>query len=268
MAQIWMFRCGLQVLAPLGALGEALAVADQAAKFCARHPSYDEVSLALLRHALQHDLGRSDLARQGARQIAAHQDLLPEEQARLSALQLALNLPADSAALLDFCARSRDLRLRAHLLCRAGPGLPAPASLPLLAQSAAEARVQGALGLGLMLQASQLAALRKAGADPGECQALALALWAQLAQGLVAPVPYPSIAAQLCATLAATRTELAQTIALRAGAWMLNAAATLPPAWRHNYLSRAPLLQALPPLQRGLLFSLAGAAAPLGDPAP
>ena len=268
MAQIWMFRCGLQVLAPLGALGETLAVADQAAEFCARHPSYDEVSLALLRHALQHDLGRSDLARQGARQIAAHQDLLPEEQARLSALQLALNLPADSAALLDFCARSRDLRLRAHLLCRAGPGLPAPASLPLLAQSAAEARVQGALGLGLMLQASQLAALRKAGADPGECQALALALWAQLAQGLVAPVPYPSIAAQLCATLAATRTELAQTIALRAGAWMLNAAATLPPAWRHNYLSRAPLLQALPPLQRGLLFSLAGAAAPLGDPAP
>jgi len=268
MAQIWMFRCGLQVLAPLGALGEALSLADQAAEFCARHPSYDEVSLALSRHALQHELGRTDLACQGARQLAARQDLLPEEQARLSALQLALNLPADNAALLDFCARCSDLRLRAHLLCRAGPGLPARASLPLLDQSAAEARAQGALGLGLMLQASQLAALRLARPDAGQGQALALALWAQLEQGLIAPVMYPSIAAQLCATLAPARPDLAQTIALRAGAWMLNAAATLPPAWRHNYLSRAPLLQALPPLQRGLLFGLAGAAAPPADPAP
>jgi len=35
---------------------------------------------------------------------------------------------------------------------------------------------------------------------------------------------------------------------------MLNAAATLPPAWRQNFLTRAPLLQALPPRERGLLF--------------
>ena len=268
LAQVWALQAGLQVLPALGDLGEALALSDRAAEFCAGDRSRYTVGLALHCHPLQLALGRADLARQGARLLASRDDLMPEERLRLSALQLALHLPVASGPLLAFCAQTGNLGLRARLLCRAAPGLAPQAVLPLLAQAAAEAQAQGAQGLHLMLQASRLATLRAAGTDLADGPALALALWAQLAQGVIAPVMYPAIAAQLCATLAPTHPDLAQTIALRAGAWMLNAAATLPPAWRHNYLSRAPLLQALPPLQRGLLFNLAGAATPPAAAAP
>jgi hypothetical protein len=105
-----------------------------------------------------------------------------------------------------------------------------------------------------MLQAARLAAMRRLGAPEADAQSLALALWARQEQGLVAPVMFPVIAAQVCATLAASHPDRAQTIALRAGAWMLNAAATLPTAWRQNFLTRAPLLAALPPRDRSLLF--------------
>jgi hypothetical protein len=44
-------------------------------------------------------------------------------------------------------------------------------------------------------------------------------------------------------------------IALRASAWMQRAAATLPAAWRENYLMRAPMLHTLPPAARGLMLA-------------
>ena len=50
-----------------------------------------------------------------------------------------------------------------------------------------------------------------------------------------------------------TAKHLAQLIALRASAWMQQAAATLPAEWRRNYLVRAPVLETLPPRERGLL---------------
>lgn len=273
-AQLWALQAGLRLLPALGDLGQALAMSGQAAEFCAQDRSRYTVGLALACHYLQHDLGRADLARQGARRLATLTDLQPVEQAQLVGLQLALQMPVDAGPVLACCAQKNKLSLRAHLLCRAAPGLAPQAALPLLAQACAEAQAQGARGLHLMLQASRLTVLRAAGADPADladpadsAESQALALWAELSQGLMAPVMYPGIAAQLCASLAPTQPELAQTIALRAGAWMLNAAATLPPAWRHNYLSRAPLLQALPPLQRGLLFGLAGTAtAPAANP--
>ena len=73
---------------------------------------------------------------------------------------------------------------------------------------------------------------------------------------------FPHLAAELCAALAGTQPdpqlvthgETMQVIALRASAWMQRAAATLPAAWRQNYLTRAPILQIMPPLARGLLM--------------
>ena len=65
---------------------------------------------------------------------------------------------------------------------------------------------------------------------------------------------FPRVAAELCAALAYARDDLMQVIALRASAWMQRAAATLPSGWRENYLMRAPILQTLPPVARGLLL--------------
>jgi hypothetical protein len=48
---------------------------------------------------------------------------------------------------------------------------------------------------------------------------------------------------------------VAQVIALRASAWMQQAAATLPSVWRENYPARAPVLQALQPAVRASLLS-------------
>lgn len=256
-AQWWLLQTSMQVLAPLGALGEALSAAEQAALFCEQHPSSESVPMELVRLQLHHELGRPDLALKGARALGARGGLRPIERAKHTALLLALGVPADGESLLEPWVADGNLRRRAHVLCQALPGLPASAVLPLLTQAAAEAQAQEAHGLWLMLQASRLAALRTLGAPEPDTQALALALWSRQEQGLIAPVMFPVIAAQLCATLAESHPDIAQTIALRAGAWMLNAAATLPPAWRQNYLTRAPLLQVLPPRERGLLFGRA-----------
>jgi hypothetical protein len=59
----------------------------------------------------------------------------------------------------------------------------------------------------------------------------------------------------LFAALADSHVDVAQVIALRASAWMQQAAATLPPAWRENYLMRAPILQTLPSAARASLLS-------------
>ncbi|MFN0183735.1 MAG: ATP-binding protein [Aquabacterium sp.] len=260
-AQAWVWQVSLQVLAPLGDLGAALAASEQMQSLCQRHATSESVWMELMCLQFQHELGRPDLALKGARALSTRDDLRPAERARLTALLLSLGGPAASDALLDVCGEGARLRQRAHLLCQAQPGLPAATVLPLLSLAASEAQAQGAQGLWLMLQASRLSALHRLGpsaADPPQrAQTQALELWARLDQGLIAPVMFPTLAAALCATLAPSHPDLTQTIALRAGAWMLNAAATLPAAWRQTYLTRAPLLQALPPRERGLLFGLA-----------
>lgn len=256
-AQGWLLQTSMQVLAPLGSLGDALSAAEQAAALVAQHPSADSVLTELVRLQLHHELGRPDLALKGARALAAQTDLRPAERARHTALLLALGVPVDGRALLAPWLPDGNLKQRAQLLCQALPGLPASEVLPLLTQAADDAQSQEAHDLWLMLQAGRLAVLRALGAPAHGVQALALALWGRQEQGLVAPAMFPVIAAQVCATLAASHPDIAQIIALRAGAWMLNAAATLPPAWRQNFLTRAPLLQVLPPRERGLLFGRA-----------
>ncbi|MGD9832813.1 MAG: hypothetical protein AB7U92_08690, partial [Piscinibacter sp.] len=70
--------------------------------------------------------------------------------------------------------------------------------------------------------------------------------WRTVEEGVTATEWFPRIGAQLCAALWDGDRALAETIALRSSAWMQQAASTLPPAWRENFLLRAPLLQALP----------------------
>ena len=148
-----------------------------------------------------------------------------------------------------------------RLLCLAQPGCLPLRILPLLSLSAAAARDQGAHGLWLTLQVHRAAALRQAGRTR-EAQELALALWQRVEDGIAGIEMFPHLAAELCAALAhtdpeahaVTHAETMQVIALRASAWMQRAAATLPAPWRQNYLTRAPILQIMPPLARGLLM--------------
>jgi hypothetical protein len=130
----------MQVLAPLGALGDALAAAEQAAVLVEQHPSADAVLTELSRLQLLHELGRPDLALKGARALAARTDLRPVEQARHTALMLALGVEADGHALLAPWLPDGNLKQRAQLLCQALPGLPASEALPLLTQAADEAQ--------------------------------------------------------------------------------------------------------------------------------
>ena len=104
----------------------------------------------------------------------------------------------------------------------------------------------------MTLQTRRVAALRLAGRTT-EAQIQALAVWQRVEDGITGIEMFPRLAAELCAALAESHADLAQVIALRASAWMQQAAATLPAEWRRNYLVRAPILETLPPRERGLL---------------
>jgi hypothetical protein len=82
-----------------------------------------------------------------------------------------------------------------------------------------------------------------------------LAVWQRVEEGIAGLEMFPRMAAELFAALADSHVDVAQVIALRASAWMQQAAATLPPAWRENYLMRAPILQTLPSAARASLLS-------------
>jgi len=159
----------------------------------------------------------------------------------------------DSAALLEQVVALDDLPLRARLLCLAQPGCDPAHILPLLGWGAAAARDHGAYGLWLTLQTRRVAALRMAG-RASEATEQALAVWQRVEEGISGIELFPRMAADLCAALADTHTDLMQVMALRAGAWMQLAAASLPAEWRQNYLMRAPILQNAPPRARGLLM--------------
>ena len=188
-------------------------------------------------------------------------DLQPPDRITLDAELVRAGENLDTEALLEQIVGLDDFPLRVRLLCLAQPGFLPLRILPLLSLSAAAARDQGAHGLWLTLQVHRAAALRLAG-RLGEAQELALALWQRLEDGIAGIEMFPHIAAELCAALASTHpdsqvgthTETMQVITLRASAWMQRAAATLPASWRQNYLTRAPILQIMPPLARGLLM--------------
>ena len=241
------------VLALGGNLGAALAAAEQAVAICERVVLRIELPARQRLHGLQFELGRRDLALKGLRTLRARDDLQPPERIALDAELLRIGANLDSAALLERVVALDDFPLRVRILCLAQPGCDPVAILPLLALSAAAAREQGAHGLWLTLQTRRVAALRMAG-RAAEAQEQALAVWQRVEDGIAGVELFPRMAADLCAALADTHPHLMQVIALRAIAWMQPAAASLPAEWRQNYLTRSPILQALPPHARGLLM--------------
>ena len=130
-------------------------------------------------------------------------------------------------------------------MCLLQPNCSAERVLRALSTAAGTARSRGAHGLWLSLQTRRVAALRAVGRDD-EAQAQALSAWQRVEEGVAGVDMFPRLASALGAALAASHADLAQVIALRASAWMQRAAASLPLAWRDNYLMRAPALFTLP----------------------
>jgi DNA-binding SARP family transcriptional activator len=241
------------ILAISGDLGGALTAAERAVQMCARVALRVEPRTRQRLHALQFELGRRDLALKGLQALRARDDLPAVERVALDADLLRAGEALDSAALLEQIVSLGDFPLRARLLCIAQPGCDQLRILPLLGLSAAAAHDQGAHGLWLTPQTHRVAALRLAG-RAAEAHEQALAIWQRIEEGITGIEMFPRLAAELCAALADTHADLMQVIALRASAWMQRAAATLPAEWRQNYLTRAPILETLPPRARGLLM--------------
>ena len=249
------------VLSLSGDLGGALAAAEHAVAVSDQAGLRVGLRARQRLHELQFELGRRDLALKGLMALRARADLQPHERTALDAELVRTGENLDSEALLEQIVGIDDFPLRVRLLCLAQPGCMPLRILPLLSLSAAAARERGAQGLWLTLQARRAAALRQAGRT-GEARELALALWQRVEDGMAGIEMFPHLAAELCAALAETdpdrqveaHAETVQVIALRASAWMQSAAATLPALWRQNYLTRAPILQIMPPLARALLM--------------
>ncbi|MDP3084294.1 MAG: hypothetical protein Q8N44_11485, partial [Rubrivivax sp.] len=237
-------------LAASGDLGRALAAAEQATQAWSCAPGrYGHGGLVHL-HLLRFELGRHDLARQGLLAMAAADDLLPAQRALLVAALLSIGEAADVQAVLALALATDDVVARARLLGLAQPGVEPARILPLLAADADAALARGAIGLWLDLQTRRLAALRGSGAAAAERQALALQIWPRLDAGAIGREPFPRLAGELCLALNADAADpnaphaaLAQVIAMRASAWMLRAASTLPLTPRRIYLTQAPVLR-------------------------
>jgi DNA-binding SARP family transcriptional activator/tetratricopeptide (TPR) repeat protein len=235
-----------------GELGEALRSMDRAVAESSKGWTRGAVSTQRAQAWLWAELGRRDLALRQLDGLARRDDLLPGERLSIDATRLYAGDPGvDAAALLAAATACEDFQLRAKALCQAQDGCDAEAVLPLLAACATTAREQGAHGLWLGLQGARIAALLRLGrAD--EAREQALATWHRAEQGLVGVLPFPRLAAPLCAALAPTDFDLAQAIALRASAWIQRAGASLPQPWRDSYLrrARAPVLgDAAPPVR-------------------
>ena len=250
------------VLALHGDLGGALATIETALGLCQPLKMRIETRTRMRLHALQFDLGRRDLAVKGLRELRALAQLQPDECTLIEAELLRAGDSVDAEVLLERAMAIPDLPTQARALCLLQQGCDAARVLPLLGSAAAAARSHGAHGLWLTLQTRRVAALR-AVQRFDEARAQALAVWQRVEEGISGVDMFPRMAAELCAALAESHVDLAQVIKLRASAWMHQAAATLPVAWRDNYLSRAPVLQLLLPPARHHVPLLPG---PQGHP--
>jgi hypothetical protein len=265
--EAYMLLAQFSVRVAQGDLGSALAGSDRIIALHEQQPTGPVIINAEERSVLLAELGRRDLARAAVPALAvdaAHTDV---QRARRNAARAGLGLAsaAEIDQTLQVAAAAEDFNLRARILWMAQPGLAPARIAPLLAEAAAHAAAHGGHGLWAMLQSRRLAALRalKDPARAAEARAVALALWPRVEAGVCGMETFARMAAELCATLAPTDPDLAETIALRAASWMLTAAATLPSGWRENYLARAPLLDTLPPRERGVLIALGFAARPV-----
>jgi len=232
------------LLALAGQLGAALATAEGAVRLCRPPMLRIELRARQRLHALHFELGRRDLAIKGLRDLANRPGLTSDESTVLAAELLRTGEPVDSTALLERAIAMVDFPAKVRVLCLLQAGCDAQRILPALSAAASTARSHGVHGLWLSLQTRRVAALRAAGYGD-EARTQALAVWQAVEAGVAGIELFPRTAAELCAALAGSHVDLAQVIALRASAWMQAAAATLPVAWRENYLMRAPALQLL-----------------------
>jgi DNA-binding SARP family transcriptional activator len=242
------------LLALKGDLGGALAAAERAVRLCEPLLLRIEACARKRLHTLHFELGRRDLALKGLHDLRGRAGLRPHERIALDVDLLCMGDGVDAASLLEQVNAIDDFPLRVRMLCLLQPACEPLIVLPLLSAAAATARSYGAHGLWLTLQTRRVAALRAAG-RLHEAQVQALAVWQRSEEGIAGLEMFPRMAAELRAALAEAHVDLVQTIALRASAWMQQAAATLPAAWRENYLRRAPILQTLRPATRGRLLS-------------
>ena len=236
------FRARIAVAS--GELGTALALYEELAPFCERGGGRATVLPLVRRARLHHLLGRRDLAAAGLGALQLRADLLGVDHAYVDAARVALlgaRLPED---LLERARSIDDFSTRIDVLCLVLPMATPPLGEPLLATLQASAASAGAHGLWLMLQAGRVAMYNRSG-HGDEAAAAALAAWERIDGGVLCAQPLPDVAAPLCEALRLGHGAVARDIADRAHAWMRAAAATLPAAWRHNYLARAPALDAL-----------------------
>ena len=236
------FRARIAVAS--GELGAALALYEDLAPFCEQGGGRATVLPLVRRARLHHVLGRRDLAAASLGALQRRADLLDVDRAYVDAARVAIEgtgLPPD---LLDRASRIDDFSTRIDVLCLALPAVAPELGEPLLAALLESASNAGAHGLWLMLQAARVAMYIRAGRDT-EAEAAALAAWRRIEGGVLCAQPLPDIAAALCAALRPRHVAVAGEIADRAHAWVQAAAATLPAAWRDNYLARAPALDGL-----------------------
>jgi DNA-binding SARP family transcriptional activator len=226
-----------------GELGEALHSLDRAVAEAAKGWMRGSVSIHRAQAWLWFELGRRDLALRQLATLAQRDDLLPGERLSIDATRLYVGDPAaDAAAVLDAARACEDFMIRSRALCLVQDACDADQVLPLLAPCAQTAREQGAHGLWLGLQSARIAALLRLG-RLDEARDQALATWPRAEQGLVGLLPFPRLAAPLCAALAQRHHDLAQAIALRAAAWIQRAGASLPQPWRDSYLRQMRALR-------------------------
>lgn len=188
---------------------------------------------------LHYELGRPDLAVRGLRQLHEQGGLQPATRLLIEAGLLRLGQPLDGVALLDQASSVTNASLRAQILCLAAPGCDPERVLPLLSLTAAAARDNGAYGLWLGLQTHAMAAMRALD-RMAEARVAAEVVWRRIDQGTCAIELFPRVARELYLAWRGQDDDRAQLIGLRASAWMRKAAMSLPPAWRENYLNRAP----------------------------
>ncbi len=242
--QALMLRWHAAALAAGGQLGGALAVSEQALERAAAQPSRHDIGITVGHALLLHTLGRRDLALRALAPLRALTAPTPQ-RGQVEAAWIHVGGEGGGDALLGQAAAFDDIAQRVRTLVWLQPGCRPEAVLPLLTISATALRDGEGWGLYVEAQAARVAALRALG-RAAEARSAALALWAALERGVVSAHTFPALAAEAGAALVdAGDADLAQAIALRASAWMQQAAATLPPGWRENYLARAPVLERL-----------------------
>ncbi len=186
-------------------------------------------------------LGRADLLLKAGRAELAADTASPVQRLMLEVTLAALTRgDHDADALLERVAAMEDIGVRARMLVRLAPRLSPAAALPLLGVTATAMREGGLDGQWMTLQA-RIAGRLAVAQRHAEAAAAARSALAAAERGITPTVPEPDIAADLCAALALADPSRVQSLQQRAHAWLQQAAATLPPAWRDSCIARSAL---------------------------